>query len=301
VYLRNYFPHVSQAQHVNYQFETPTTQVWRRLFDEGKANEAQSIFWRVPKAPEELYDLQTDPDEVRNLAASADHQDVLKRLRQAQRELAMKNRDLGFLPEGEIHTRSTGTTPFDMAKDSKKYPFERIFAAAELASSLESGVETKLAAAMSDSDSAVRWWGALGYLMRGTAGVAAGKPQLRAGLKDESPYVRIAAAQALAQYGESADLQAALEVLGRLAPADKQGVLISIAALNAIDSLGKKAAPLLPVIRAITGEGPSPDERYNSYVPRLVADITQNLGGEPPPRPDTKAKGKAKAKNKAGK
>ena len=91
VYLRNYFPHVSQAQHVSYQFETPTTQVWRRLYDAGKANDAQSIFWRVPKAPEELYDLQTDPDEVRNLAASAEHQTMLKRLRQAHRALPLWN------------------------------------------------------------------------------------------------------------------------------------------------------------------------------------------------------------------
>ncbi len=65
VYLRNYFPHVSQGQFVTYQFETPTTRIWRELFDQGKATEAQSIFWRVPKASEELYDLQSDPDEVR--------------------------------------------------------------------------------------------------------------------------------------------------------------------------------------------------------------------------------------------
>jgi len=258
VYLRNYFPHVSQGQHVSYQFETPTTQVWRRLYDEGKASEAQSIFWRVPKAPEELYDLQSDPDEVHNLVTSAEHQGVLKRLRQAQREQATRNRDLGFLPEGEIHSRSQGSTPFDMARDTKKYPFERIVATAELASSLESGAETKLAAAMSDADSAVRWWGALGYLMRGTAGVEAGKGPLRAGLKDESPYVRLVAAQSLAQFGDATDLKPALDVLGELAAADKSGVFVSIMALNAMDALGKKAAPLLSTVRTISGKGPSP-------------------------------------------
>ena len=31
VYLRNYMPHVSQGQHVDYQFQTPTTAVWRKL------------------------------------------------------------------------------------------------------------------------------------------------------------------------------------------------------------------------------------------------------------------------------
>jgi uncharacterized sulfatase len=79
VYLRNYFPHVSQGQHLEYQFQTPTTRVWRRLFDAGQTTPAQSIFWQTPKAPEELYDLHTDPDEVHNLAGSPDHQEVLAR------------------------------------------------------------------------------------------------------------------------------------------------------------------------------------------------------------------------------
>jgi len=300
VYLRNYFPHVSQGQHVDYQFATPTTRVWRRLFEEGKANDAQSIFWRVPKAPEELYDLQTDPDEVRNLAASPAHAEILERLRQAQREQAQLIRDVGFLPEGEIHSRSQGSTPYDMARDSSKYPYERIVAAAELASSLAPGADAKLSAAMSDADSAVRWWGALGFLMRGAAGVKAGRASLLAGLKDESPYVRMISAQALAQYGDVGDLKPALDVLNESALPEKNNVIVSVAALNAIDALGQKAAPLLPTIRTISGEGPSPNARYNSYVPRLVADITKNLGGEPPPAlPKAKAKNKAKAKQKA--
>ncbi len=51
VYLRNFYPHVSQAQHVDYQFMTPTTRVWRDWFDRGLTNDAQSIFWRVPQRP----------------------------------------------------------------------------------------------------------------------------------------------------------------------------------------------------------------------------------------------------------
>ena len=300
VYLRNFFPHVSQGQHVSYQFETPTTQVWRQLFDEGKTNDAQSIFWRVPKAPEELYDLQTDPDEVRNLAASAEHQEVLRRLRQAVRERMIANRDLGFLPEGEIHSRSQGTTPQDMGRDEQKYPLTRIMATAELASSLESGAESKLTAALSDTDSAVRYWGALGLMMRGASGVQAGRAALASGLKDDSPYVRVIAAQALVQFGNADDLKPALDTLGQLAPSDKNGVFVSILALNAIDSLGQKAAPLLTTVRTITAEGPSPHNRYDSYVPRLVADITTNLGGEAPTPPAAKAKAKGK-KGKAAK
>ena len=41
-----------------YQCETPSARVWHQLFSEGRTNDEQSTFWRVPKAPEELYDLE---------------------------------------------------------------------------------------------------------------------------------------------------------------------------------------------------------------------------------------------------
>jgi uncharacterized sulfatase len=299
VYLRNYFPHVSQGQHVSYQFETPTTRVWRKLFDEGKTTPAQSIFWQVPKAPEELYDLENDRDEVKNLAASTAHHDILMRLRQAQRDHAAKIRDVGFLPEGEIHSRSQGSTPYDIGHDDQKYPFQRIFDTAELASSLQADAASTLIKGLGDADSAVRYWSALGLLMRGTNGAQAAKAQLTAALKDSSPYVRVVAAQAIGQYGAEADLPAALAVLGDLAPCDKNGVFVSMAALAAIDALGSKAAPLLNTVRTMSQDGPSPDERFNSYVPRLVSDITTNLGGPAATPPPGKAKKAKKAKAKA--
>jgi arylsulfatase A-like enzyme len=85
VYVRNYMPHLIYGQHIGYMFQTPTTQVWKSLYDQGKLSAPQTYFWE-PKPSEELYDLQSDPDEVRNLAGSAEHQDVLNELRQAHRE-----------------------------------------------------------------------------------------------------------------------------------------------------------------------------------------------------------------------
>ena len=301
VYLRNYYPHVSQAQHVDYQFATPTTRVWRRLFDEGKATKEQSIFWQVPKAPEELYDLESDPDEVHNLARSPEHQAILKKLRQAQRDHAAKIRDVGFLPEGEIHSRSQGSTPYDMARDEKKYPFQRVFEMAELASSFELDLLPqlpKLLTALADEDSAVRYWAAMGCLRRG-ADVNHNTTQLQRALEDESPYVRVVAAQALAQHGAEDDLQPALAALGELLPADKNGVFVSMAALNAVQAIGPKAAPLASIIRTMEQKGPSPDPRFDSYVPRLVAESAAQFGGGPINAP-AKAKGKGgKAKKKA--
>jgi uncharacterized sulfatase len=276
VYLRNYFPHVSQAQHVDYQFQTPTTRIWKALFDSGQATEAQSIFWRVPKSPEELYDLQSDPDEVRNLANSPEHRAILEKLRNAQREHVLATRDVSFLPEGEIHSRSVGSTPYDIGHDAAKYPLERILAAAELASSLDPAAVPQLTQLLRDRDSAVRYWAALGFLMRGQPAVASGSAVLKTALADESPFVRIVAAEALARYGAAADHDGALQVLVDLAPPEKHGVFVSMAALNAIESIGPTAA-IAEIVRKMDPKGPSPDGRFDSYVPRLIANITEQL------------------------
>jgi arylsulfatase A-like enzyme len=167
VYLRNYYPHVSQGQRVAYQFQTPTTRIWRETFDRGDATPAQSIFWQIPKAPEELYDLQNDPDEVHNLAGSTEHRAVLERLRQAQREHLRAIRDVMFLPEGEMFARGAGEAPYTLARDPQRYPLERVVATAELASSLRAEDTLKLVGLADDKDSAVRYWAVMGLLMRG--------------------------------------------------------------------------------------------------------------------------------------
>ncbi len=272
VFIRNYMPHKIYGQHVEYMFQTPTTRVWKKLHDEGKLTAVQDIFWHT-KPPEELYDLQSDPDEVHNLATSADHQEILKKLRRAQQDLAARTRDVGFLPEGEFFSRSEGGAPYDMGHDDSKYSFRRIFATAELASGLRPDAVPALRKAFHDSDSAVRYWAALGMLMRGKEAVAAAHEELVAALKDRSPYVRIAAAEALGRYGSAADLKQALATLVELGPMDKNGVFVSMAVLNALDALGPKAAPVLDTVKKFPQKGKVPDKRYTPFVPRLITDL----------------------------
>ncbi len=291
VYLRNYYPHVSQAQRVAYQFETPTTRVWHDLYVQGRTNEAQSRFWRTPKDVEELYDLDSDPDEVRNLAQSPEHRAVLEKLRAAQRDHLLEVRDVCFLPEREIHARAEGSTPHAMARDEAKYPLVKILAAAELASGLDSTATGELARLLrEDPDSAVRHWGALGLLMRGESATREQADVLRAALGDASADVRITAAQSLGLHGGAADLQAGLDTLAALAAPQDNGVLTAMPALAAIEALGERAKPLHAAIAVMAPDGPSPDGRYDSYVPRLVANIVPDAGPAAPAKAKRKKK-----------
>ena len=272
VYVRNYMPHLIYGQHLDFMWQTPTTRVWEKLHQDGKLTPVQDIFWNR-KSPEELFDLQNDPDEVKNLAMSPAHSEIKARLRQAQQDHVLKIRDVGFIPEGERFIRAQSGSPYDLGHNNNQYPLTRIFELAELASMLQPEVLPALRKAMTDSDSAVRYWAVLGVLMRGQPAVDAARHDLRVALKDPSIDVRITAAQALGQFGRAADLQEVLPLLAEHADWQKHDVFSALAALNSIDALGAKASPLAAAIKVMPTNGPAPDPRFKSYVPRLVEDL----------------------------
>jgi len=278
-YIRNYNPHFIYGQFVQYNFVTPSTSAWKRDFDAGKLNESQSHFWNL-KPAEELYDLQADPDEVNNLVGSAGHQAILKELQGALADWCKEIRDVGFLPEGEIHSRSKGMTPYEMARNEKLYPFDRIFAAADLATRRGKNDLAQLKKLLQDSDSAVRYWGAIGILNRGQGTVKQASAELAAALEDDSPYVAIAAAYALGKYGNKKQQRTGVDRLVEIAPWNQDtSVFVAMAALNALDKLDGKAAHALAAIKMFpVGGGASPNGRYNGYVKNLKAKTLKDLG-----------------------
>ncbi len=278
LYVRNYMPHKPYGQHLAYMFETPTTQVWKKMFDEGKLDQSQSHFWKS-KPAEELYDFENDRDEVNNLAKSKDHQEVLRKMREAHLEHLNECVDLGFLPEGEIHSRSEGSTPYEMAR-SGKYPFKRIFVAADLAAGLSPWATKTLITYLKDQDSAVRYWGAMGLLMRGKKGVSASSKALESALRDASPYVRAVAAEALGKHGDERQIKRAVKTLGDLADPIRNGCFPSMLAMNAIDELDEKAKSLLPLIESMPQVPVGVNARFKGYVGRLIKTILGELKAE---------------------
>jgi hypothetical protein len=261
IYIRNYMPHKIYGQHNAYMFGTPTTRVWRELYDEGKLKPPQTYFWEK-KPPHELYDLQQDRDEVNNLANSPQHRAILERLRKAQREHLATTRDFGFLPEDELHTR----------KLDASIPLEAIHAMAEAAASMSAKDVPQLRKGLTAADSAVRYWAALGFVMRRTA-----PPELSALLSDPSHSVRIAASEALGCFGDDAEAAKALDVLLQLASLKTNSVYISMLALNAIDAMGKRAKSAQAAVKTLPRESPATYPTIRESVPNLIDDIVKNL------------------------
>ncbi|EAQ77667.1 sulfatase-like hydrolase/transferase [Blastopirellula marina] len=275
VYVRNFVTYKPHGQVLAYQMQTPTTRLWREMFLRGELNPVQSAFWQSRPA-EELYDLQSDKDEVVNLATSEEHAETLQKMRGAVHAWQMEIRDLGFLPEGEIHTRSEGSSPYEMGHDPQKYPLQKIAATADMASLSKLNDLPALQKRLKDDDSAVRYWGALGIMMLGKQGVGKSTDLLRETLQDNAYAPRIVAAQALALYGSPADREKSLEVLIDSANIAENGHYSAMLALNVIDELGEMAKPLYPQIRALPTKGKNVPGRESSYVGRLVEYILED-------------------------
>lgn len=276
VYVRHYLPHLPYGQHVSYMFQMPTARVWKKLAEEGKLNEAQRHFWE-PKPTEELYDVTTDPSEVTNLASDPKHAAALARLRAAHAAHMEATRDLGFIPEGDRIRIAAGGSPRDAFASDDAYPFKAVFALASEASDLSFTDTAPFVAALADKNAIIRYWGVLGLRTRQAAGVKAGQTPLLGLLKDDSPSVRIAAAEALASHGDEASLPQCLDTLLAAADPTKTSNATATEALNVIDNLGPKAAALKPQLAALPRKAKDGPARLGEYPSRLL----QHLNGEP--------------------
>jgi uncharacterized sulfatase len=100
---------------------------------------------------------------------------------------------------------------------------------------------------------------------------------LEKALSDDSPYVRVVAAEALGKYGKKEQIAKAVETLGQIADPIQNGCFPSMLAMNAIDHLDDKAKSLLPLIESMPQIPEGVDKRFQGYVGRLVNTTLEEL------------------------
>jgi len=97
-YIRNYQPFNIDALFNFYRYKMLAYKEWEELYKNGKLNEVQQQFFKA-RTPEALYDIETDPHELHNLAADTSHQSTLKELRAELQTQVKSMPDLSFYPE----------------------------------------------------------------------------------------------------------------------------------------------------------------------------------------------------------
>lgn len=254
-YIRNYMPHKPYDQYMNTAEKSPIKAEMHKQPESGH-------WWQLPRKPvEELYDLETDPHEMNNLAAVSNYENTLLRLRRAHEAWRTETGDLGLIPEPELDTigkayTSRGQILAGLAIDDP--PFLReLRETVDRANSGERENEPYLQNALRDVRAPIRYWAVVGLSELGSK---SGDDAVRGAMDDPAAVVRIAAAGAVlhsAPHDEDA-----LDILR--AELQSPHEWIRLHAATALDDAGRAARPALHELQAAL------DDRENKYVVRVA-------------------------------
>ena len=102
VYIKNFMPELPLIYRNKYRERIPMNSKLIQMDSQGELDGDASYIFMKTKEVEELYDLQEDPYEVKNVATNPEYADKLVELRNALSAWQIEIDDKGFLPENEI-------------------------------------------------------------------------------------------------------------------------------------------------------------------------------------------------------
>ena len=271
-YVRNFEPLKPYTQYINTCENGATMREIRAAIDAKTMPPAAALYIAPQKPVEELYDLETDPHEVKNLAADPAHAEKLAELRGALTAWQLEIGDLGLVPESEIeHREPAAGSAFAILHGSgdRAKLVKDLSAAAARASGGVKGIDAMLSG-LGHGEAAVRYWSAygLGNYPAETKAKAGSAADLSEALEDKSPAVSIAAARALCRMGLTSKGLALLEK--RLADKNEWARLEAAIVLDELDEV---ARPVLTTMKMGLKEQP------NKYVVRVLNRAVNDLEG----------------------
>jgi uncharacterized sulfatase len=246
-YIRNYQPWKPYAQNIAYMNEMPTMQEWRRLAAAGELKGPQAIFFQPTKPVEELYDTESDPHEVNNLARQSEHFETIARFRVAHRKWVEDTRDLGLVPEPVLDRLRQSGGEWRLAAR------QMIGESSEVVSPVLHPVS--LEQLVIDGSPVEHYWAMVQLGNVGARPSGDRSPFLvksidrsvfRSALKSEEPILRIGAAEALCKLGQ---YEEAVQVLIEALSHPIQSVRLN--ATLVLDDIGERARPAIPALKAI--------------------------------------------------
>lgn len=228
-YIRNFMSYVPHAQPSQYKDGKAIVRTLRELHAKGKLNEVQARPFVSRRPPEELYDLEKDPHEINNLVADPNHRERLAAMRELTYSRMLKERDMGLFPEPILEDLGleAGTKYNAFLKTDRRGQTRNLIKVIEAGESNDA--DTLLDSAESGDPSA-RYWAAVWL---GVNQVNGAESALKKLVADETPTVRVAAAQALAKLGDSNQIKTLIRHI------DDPNYLVGLYALRAIEELGE--------------------------------------------------------------
>ena len=247
-YIRNFEPLKPYYQYMNTPEKGATMREIRRAENESSLTVAGKLFSSSEKPVEELYDIKVDPHEINNLASDSKYLSKIKLMRNVMSNWQSTIGDIGLIPEAEIEIQEKQSgSRFEImnGKESDSNHIQQLVSVATKASEGISALDDLIRASTSN-DPVIRYWAMTGIGNIGkNAGEVAKKISIDA-MKDDSPSVRIAAARAVAKFGE---IDSALGLLKNELKSPHQWGRLATAIV--IDEMGEDARPLVDDLKKV--------------------------------------------------
>jgi hypothetical protein len=213
--------------------------------------DAQRHYAGPTRPPEEFYDVEADPQNVKNLAVGDVPDEIQKEIdrhRKLFRKKRMKILDLGVIPETVMaNFLDEEREPMRSIMEGKSDHQPNLRAAWAAADLVGLGTKEQLMDVLDSGEDYVRFWAVIG--LRNLAPNDAGLlEELFDTMDDISPAVRIEMAFWMAEASEQHRM-AALRVLGR--ELENPDWWTALRACRSFELLGEKARPMLPFLKRV--------------------------------------------------
>lgn len=193
-YIRNYQPFNYDGLHNFYRYKMLLYKEWRDLYHAGKLDPIQQQFFK-PRAAEQLFDLDSDPHEVKNLASDPAYQNKLQEMRGELQQQVKSMPDLSFIPEPYFVEEAIGN-PVKYGQ-SHKEEIAKLIDIADLQLLPFDQAKGKLKAALSSNNKKERYWALIVCSSFGEKAAPFYKKAKKIAKKDEANLVKARAAEFL--------------------------------------------------------------------------------------------------------
>jgi arylsulfatase A-like enzyme len=258
-YIRNYMPHRPWGQHQSFEWLAKGYQDWETAHRAGTLNAVQDRFFQK-KPYEELYDLQSDPHEIDNLAGRATGAAMLETMRRVLDAHLIAINDNGFLPEG------MDGEGYVESRNARFYPLKQVMALARVAAQGEAGGLAELQKALTSDLPVMRYWAASGLLILGKGAAPAAGALEKVMRSDPAPQVRIVAAEAFAAMAAPEEPVRLLAELVDHSPSWQ----VQLQALNALTFIGPAAKSALQSVQRAAGSEQEYVQRAGGYLAAVL-------------------------------
>lgn len=102
MYVRNFHPEWPYYQDIQYRRQLDMMNRLVEMHDNGMLNKEQELWFRQEKPTKELYDIKSDPFQLKNLANDSKYARVLEQMGKKLVKWQKRIDDKGFTPEGEM-------------------------------------------------------------------------------------------------------------------------------------------------------------------------------------------------------